>query len=47
MCDFLLIGRCNRAVFQESCAQPEVTFLHLGGALVPAGELKDVVLCIP
>ena len=31
--DFLLIGqKCsNRMVFQESCFQPEVTILHVGG----------------
>ena len=35
VCDFLLIGWWwgKRAVFQESCAQPEVTILHLGGGL--------------
>ena len=35
VCDFLLIGWWwgNRAAFQESCAQPEVTILHLGGGL--------------
>ena len=34
-CDFLLIGWWwgNRAVLQESCAQPEVTILHLGRGL--------------
>ena len=33
--NFLLIGWWwgNRVVFQESCAQPEVTILHLGGGL--------------
>ena len=34
-------------VFQESCAQPGVTILHLGvGALVPKEELKDSSLSI-
>ena len=34
VCDFLLIGwREHRAVFPESCAQPEVTILHLGRGL--------------
>ena len=35
LCDFLLIGWWwgNRKVFQKSCAQPEVTILHLGGGL--------------
>ena len=34
-CDFLMIGYWwgNRAVLQESCAQPEDTTLHLGGSL--------------
>ena len=35
VCDFLLIG-CwwgNRVMLQESCAQPEVAILHLGGGL--------------
>ena len=32
-------------MLQESCAQPEITILHLGGALVPA-ELKDILLFI-
>ena len=42
LCDFLLIGWWwgNRAVLQKSCAQSEVSILHLGGALVPA-ELRD------
>ena len=33
VCDFLLFGWWgrNRAVPQESCAQPEITILHLGG----------------
>ena len=35
VCDFLLIVWCwgNWAVFQESCAQAEVTILHLGWGL--------------
>ena len=33
-------------MLQESGAQPEVTILHLGGVLVPAEELRDVLLCI-
>ena len=34
-------------VFQESCAQPGVTILHLGGeVLVPSEELKDILLYI-
>ena len=35
VCGFLLIGWWwgNRAVLQESCAQPEVTILHLTGGL--------------
>lgn len=43
-CDFLLVGWWwgNRASPQESCAQPEVTILYLGGASVPAKELKDI-----
>ena len=47
--DFLPIG-CwlwgNRGVLQESCAQPEVTILHLGGGPSSAKELKDTVKCI-
>ena len=44
MCDFLLIGWLwgNKAVFQESCAQLEVTILHLGGDPISAEELKDM-----
>ena len=43
-CDFLLRGRWwgNRAVLQESGAEPVDTILHLNGALVPA-ELNDKV----
>ena len=33
-------------VLQESYAQPQVTILHLGGSLVPAEELKGILLCI-
>jgi len=47
--DFLLIGCwlwANRVVLQESCAQPEVTILHLGGDPSSAKELKDTVKCI-
>ena len=35
VCDFLLIGWWggNRAVLQESCAQPAVTIIHLGESL--------------
>ena len=33
-------------MFQESCAQHEVTILHLVGALVPAENLKDSVMYI-
>ena len=34
VCNFLLIGWWgNRALFQESCAQPEIAILHLGGGL--------------
>ena len=45
-CDFRLIGWWwgNRAVLQESCAQPEVTILHLGGGLSSTEELKDIVM---
>ena len=41
---FLLIGWRwdNRAVLQESCAQPEVTVLHWMGALVHTQELRDL-----
>ena len=31
-------------VLQESCSQPEVTTLPLGGALVPAENLKGIAL---
>ena len=49
VCGFLLIGWWwgNRAVLQESCAQPEVTILHLGGGLSSAEELKDITMYIP
>ena len=56
VCGFLWIGWWwgNRAVFQKSCAQPEVAMLSLKltsstrmGALVPAEELKDIVIYIP
>ena len=33
----------------HTCAQPEVTILHVGGGLVPVEELRDtyqMVLCI-
>ena len=34
-------------MLQQSCAQPGVTILPLGGGgLVPAEELRDVLLCI-
>ena len=29
-------------MFQESCAQPEVTTLHRVGALFPVEELRDL-----
>lgn len=43
--DFLRIGWWwgNREGLQESRAQPEVTVLHLVGALAPAEELKDIL----
>ena len=46
VCDFLLIGWWlgSKVVLQESCAQPEVTILHLGGGLSSAEELKDIVM---
>ena len=49
VCDFLLIGWWwgDRVVFQESCAQPEVTILHLGGGLGSAKELYNIVMYIP
>ena len=34
-------------VLQESCAQSELTILHLGGGLSSAEELKDIVINIP
>ena len=36
----------NRAVLQESCAQPEVTILHLGRGPSSVKELKDIVMHI-
>ena len=33
-------------MLQESCAQPEVTILHLGGGFSSAEELKDMVMHI-
>ena len=49
VCDFLLIGWWwgSRVVLQESCAQPEVAILHLGGGFSSAEELKDIVIYIP
>ena len=49
VCHFLLISWWwgSRTVLQESCAQPEVSILHLGGGLSSAEELKDIVMCIP
>ena len=49
MCDFLLIGwwRGNREALQESCAQPEVTILNLGGGFSSAEELNSIVVYIP
>ena len=49
VCDLLLIGWWwgSKAVLQESCAQPEVAILHLGGGLSSAEELKDTVLYVP
>ena len=48
MCDLLLIGlwHGNRVVLQESCAQPEVTILHLSGGPSSAEELKGIVMHI-
>ena len=31
----------------RACAQPEVTILHLGGALVPIEDLSDMHCCVP
>ena len=31
-------------MLQESCAQPEVIILHLGGGPSSAEELKDIVI---
>ena len=33
-------------VLQDSCVQPEVTILHLGGGPSSAEELKDFVMHI-
>ena len=48
MWGFLLIDWwcSNRVVLQGSCAQPEVTILHLGGGPSSAEELKDIVVHI-
>ena len=47
--DFLLNGcwRGNRVVFQDACAWPETAILCPGGALAPAEELGDTILCAP
>ena len=34
-------------MLQKSVIQPEVTIFHVGGGLVPAEELKDIVMNIP
>ena len=34
-------------MLQESCAQPKVTVLHLGGGPSPVEEHKDIVMHIP
>ena len=34
-------------VLQESCAQPKITILHLGGGPSPLEERKDIVMHIP
>ena len=47
VCYFLLIGWWWVNSAPGICAQPEVAILHLGGALVPTEELKDIVMCIP
>ena len=49
VCDFLLIGWWwgSGEVLQESCAQPEVAILHLGGGLGSAEGLKNIVMYIP
>ena len=47
-CDFVLIGWWdNRAGFQVSCAQPEATFLHLGGGLSSCRRIQRYCLNIP
>ena len=33
-------------VFQESCAQPEVTILQLGGALSSCRKTQRYILCV-
>ena len=33
-------------MLQESCVQPEVTILHLGGGSSSVAELKDIVMHI-
>ena len=47
--DFLLIGWWwgNRAVLQESCAQPGVTILPLGGGLSSCRTQRCIVMYIP
>ena len=42
---FFIIGGGATAVLQESCVQPEVTILHLGGGSSSV-ELKDIVMHI-
>ena len=46
--DFLLIGWWwrNRDIFQESCAQLEVTILYLGGGLSSPQKNSKVLLCM-
>ena len=44
---WLVDGKFDRAVLQESCVQRDFTLFHLGGVLSSAEELQYTVMCIP